>query len=397
MIFRKNQNGFRQKRFTVDQILTAHRLIEGVKAKNLKAVIMFVDFSKAFDSIHRSKLNEIILAYGIPEETASAIMMLYENSRSMVRSPDGDTEFFEVLAGVLQGDTLAPFLFILCLDYALRTSVDSHTELGFTLEISRSPRYPARVITDVDYADDIALLSDTIEEASKLLHLVESAASEIGLYINAKKTEFICYNQHGNITSKSGVAIKSVDEFNYLGSNIHSTEKDIITRKAKAWKALDGLTVIWKSSLTDKMKRDLFKAVVDPILTYGSTRWTLTKQQEASLDGTYTRLLRTALNISWKKHPTKKRIYGHLSPISTSIRERRLKLAGHLWRNKQELASDVLFWDPKQGKHSIGRPHHTYIDQLVDDTDLALEDIPTAMDDRKIWRERIKQIRARPT
>ena len=99
-------------------------------------------------------------------------MMLYENSRSMVRSPDGDTEFFEVLAGVLQGDTLAPFLFILCLDYALRTSVDSHTELGFTLEISRSPRYPARVITDVDYAEDIALLSDTIEKALKLLHLV---------------------------------------------------------------------------------------------------------------------------------------------------------------------------------------------------------------------------------
>ena len=99
----------------------------------------------------------------------------------------------------------------------------------------------------VDYADDIALLSDTIEEASKLLHLVESAASEIGLYINAKKTEFISYNQHGNITSKSGVAIKSVDEFNYLGINIHSTEKDIINRKAKAWKALDGLTVIWKS------------------------------------------------------------------------------------------------------------------------------------------------------
>ena len=143
------------------------------------------------------------------------------------------------------------------------------------------------------------------------------------------------------------------------------------------------------------MKGDLFKAVVDSILTYGLTTWTLTKQQEASLDGTYTRLLRTALNISWKKHPTKKRIYSHLSPISTSIRERRLKLAGHLWRNKQELASDVLFWDPKQGKRSIGRPHRTYIDQLVDDTDLALEDIPKAMDDRKIWQERIKQVRVR--
>ena len=110
---------------------------------------MFVDFSKAFDSVHRKKLNEIILANGIHEEIASTIMMLYQNSKSMVRSPDGDTDFFDIIAGVLQGDTLAPFLFILCLDYALRTSVNLHKELGFTLTKSRSSRYPAEIITDL--------------------------------------------------------------------------------------------------------------------------------------------------------------------------------------------------------------------------------------------------------
>ena len=94
-ILRKNQNGFRQKKSTVGQILTIRRIIEGVKAKNLKAVLLFVDFSKAFDSIHRRKLEEIMLAYGIPQEIVSAITMLYKNSRSMVRSPDGDTEFFD--------------------------------------------------------------------------------------------------------------------------------------------------------------------------------------------------------------------------------------------------------------------------------------------------------------
>ena len=81
-------------------------------------VSLFVDFSKAFDPVHSERLNEIILAYGIPEETVSLIMMLYENSKSMARPPDGDTDFFDILAGVLQGDTLASFLLILCLDYA---------------------------------------------------------------------------------------------------------------------------------------------------------------------------------------------------------------------------------------------------------------------------------------
>ena len=76
-------------------------------------------------------MKEILLKYGIP--TICAIMMLYKNTRSMVRSPDGDTSCFEITTGVLQGDTLASFLFIICLDYILKTSLDNNRELGFTL------------------------------------------------------------------------------------------------------------------------------------------------------------------------------------------------------------------------------------------------------------------------
>ena len=131
-ILRRNQNGFRKGRSTVGQILTVRRIIEGVRAKNLQAVLLFVDFSKAFDSIHRGKMQEILLAYGIPDEVVAAIMMLYQNTTAKVQSPDGDTDSFNILAGVLQGDTLAPFIFIICLDYVLRTSIDLSKELGFT-------------------------------------------------------------------------------------------------------------------------------------------------------------------------------------------------------------------------------------------------------------------------
>ena len=160
-----------------------------------------MDFSKAFDSIHRGKMEEILHAYGIPSRIVQAVMMLYKNTRSLVRSPDGDTDFFEILAGVLQGDTLAPYLFIICLDYVLRVSADKNQDLGFTLAKARSKRHPAKMITDVDYADDLALASDIIEDAEKLLHSLESAAKQIGLHINAKKTEFMCYNQTGQIKS----------------------------------------------------------------------------------------------------------------------------------------------------------------------------------------------------
>ena len=120
-ILRKNQNGFRRNRSTTSQILTIRRILEGVRAKNLQATLIFVDFTKAFDSIHRGKMEQILLAYGIPKETVAAITILYRNTKVKVRSPDGDTEYFDIVAGVLQGDTLAPYHFIICLDYVLRT------------------------------------------------------------------------------------------------------------------------------------------------------------------------------------------------------------------------------------------------------------------------------------
>ena len=188
-VLRRNQNGFRPNRSTQGQILTVRRLIEGVKAKNLQATIAFVDFSKAFDFIHRSKLADILRSYGIPNEKVKAIMMLYKGTKSLVRSSDGDTRFFEIQVGVLQGDTLAPLLFILALDYVLRMSADNDRNLGFTLQRSVGRRYPPKTITDADYADDLALLSDNHEKAQKLLHALEQHTASIGHFVNTKKTE----------------------------------------------------------------------------------------------------------------------------------------------------------------------------------------------------------------
>ena len=123
-ILRKNQNVFQRNRSTTSQILTIRRILEGVRAINLQATLIFVDFTKAFDSIHRGKMEQILLAYGILKETVAAITILNRNTKVKVRSPDGDTEYFDIEAGVLQGDTLAPYLFIICLDYVLRTSID---------------------------------------------------------------------------------------------------------------------------------------------------------------------------------------------------------------------------------------------------------------------------------
>ena len=177
------------------------RILEGVRAKNLQVTLLFVDFTKAFDSIHRGKMEQILLAYGLPKETVAAIMILYKNTKVKVRSPDGDTEYFDIVAGVLQGDTLAPYLFIICLDYVLRTSIDKIRENGFELTKKRSRRYPAKTITDADYTDDIVMLANTPNQAETLLHSLERATAGIGLHINTHKTEYMCFNQAGDIST----------------------------------------------------------------------------------------------------------------------------------------------------------------------------------------------------
>ena len=151
-------------------------------------------------------------------------MMLYRNTKVKVRSPDRDTDYFDIVAGVLQGDTLDPYLFIICLDYVLRTSIDKIEDNGFKLTKERSRRYPTHTIKDGDYADDIAFLANIPAQAETLLHSLERAAASIGLYVNAHKTEYMCFNQRGNISTLNGSSLKLVDKFTYLGSSVSSTE-----------------------------------------------------------------------------------------------------------------------------------------------------------------------------
>ena len=140
-------------------------------------------------------------------------MMPYRNTKVKICFSDGDTDYFDVVAGVLQGDTLAPYLFIICLDYVLRSSIDKMKDNGFKLTKEKSRRYPAQTITDADYIDDIVLLANTPTQAEILLHSLERTAAGIGLHVNTDKTEHMCFNQRGDIFILNSSSLKLVDKF----------------------------------------------------------------------------------------------------------------------------------------------------------------------------------------
>ena len=171
--------------------------------------------------------------------------------------------------------------------------------------------------------------------------------------------------------------------FRVIASN--SEHFDILTN---AWTAINRLSIIWKSDLTDKRKRSFFQAAVASILLYGCTTWTLTKRLEKKLEGNYTRMLRAILNKSWRQYPTRHQLYGHLSPITKTIQVSRTRHAGQCWRSRDELIRDVLLWTPTHGRAKAGRPARTYIQQLCEDTGCCPEDLARAINDREEWRER---------
>ena len=237
-ILRKEQNGFRRNRSTTSQTLTIRRILEGVCTKNQDASILFVNFTKAFDSIQRGKMEQTLLAYGLPKETVAAIMMLYKNTKVKVRFLDGDTDYFDIVAGVLQGDTVVPYLFII---YVHRKSIDKMKNNGFKLTKKRSRRHFAQTITDVDYTDDIALMANIPSKAETLLNCLERAAAGIGLHVNSCSFQTISqgfglagyishkryvigvvqvFNLRSDISILNDSSLKLVDRFTNQGSGI---------------------------------------------------------------------------------------------------------------------------------------------------------------------------------
>ena len=151
----------------------------------------------------------------------------------------------------------------------LRISIDKIKESGFELTKKRSRRYPAKTITDANNADDIVILANAPTQVETLLQSLERVTASIAPpHVNAHKTECMCFNQRGDISTQGSSCLKLLDKFTYQESSVSATEKDSDTRLAKPWTENDRLSVIWKSDLTDKMKHSFFQTAVVSTLLY---------------------------------------------------------------------------------------------------------------------------------
>ena len=339
-IFRVNQAGFRKERSGIDQIHIISRILAGAIDKQLPIFITFVDFMKAFDSINRLVMFNILRHYGVPLKIVKAIEAIYHHSKSVVLVDGNISEEFNVTTDVLQGDTLALFLFIIVIDYIMKNAQLDHAndegECGFIT----NERQPATIIHDLEFSDDITLLESTFERAPSQLTKTVEWANKAGLQINTIKTQALTNQTTNNKTLKlDGHNIEWINNFKYFGSMILSSETNINAWKNQAWKAFWKMKNSWKSTtIPIYLKINVFRASCLSILLYGSESWIITSKIEKTLNSFDTSYYRIILNIKQLDKISNNTIYKTVKqePLTQTIQQQQLRFIGYcLRRNKK--------------------------------------------------------------
>ena len=194
---RPNQNGFRPLRSTAQHVLTWKRIHEEVcSMKDSRLITVFIDFTKAFDSIDWNYIDNILLAYDVPNEIVDAVMSVYYGAKAAVKYNGTISDYFDLGVGILQGDTLAPYLFIIVLDWVMRNAIPDPS-ISFTINERVGTRtrtiVEAKYLTGLDFADDIVLISSDEKKVQSMVLLVENWTLKAALNINASKTKYFLY------------------------------------------------------------------------------------------------------------------------------------------------------------------------------------------------------------
>ena len=357
---RREQAGFRPKHGTEEQIFILRNIIEQSLEWNTVLYLVFVDYEKAFDSIDRDTLWKIMKSYGIPDKFIAIVRAFYRNNRAAVLHGDSQSEMFEIKSGVKQGCVMSGFLFLLVIDWIMRRTVEGE-RTGIRWRMMDT-------LEDLDYADDIVLITESWRHAQQKLERLNSNGLRTGLKINKKKTESLRINAANNSAFKVGDEdIKDVESFTYLGATVTTTggaAEDINKRIGKARQAYYRLRKIWSSSiLRRKTKMRIFQANVVSVLVYGCTTWKMTVADEHKLDVFVHSCLRRILKIYWPTRMSNeevRRIAG-VQQVSTQIRTRRWKYIGHILRMDSDDNQRVaLRWTPAAGRRRRGRPKETW-------------------------------------
>ena len=351
---RVEQAGFRQDRSCTDHIATMRIIIEQSLEWQTPLYTVFVNFQKAFDRVDRDAIWRLMYHYGFPPKFVAIIQQLYEDATCQVIHDGKLTAPFSVQTSVRQGCLLSPTIFLMVVDWVMRQSTaGQRTGIQWTF---------TKQLEDLDFADDIGLLSHKQQDVQEKLCRVAAETEKTGLQINIGKTEDMRVNSNQDDPLRLHQEnIKEVDKFVYLGSVVSKdgeTDEDIKCRINKAIHAFNTLRPIWRSNaLSLRNKIRIFNTNVKSVLLYGSETWSVTKTNTHKLQ-TFAYIF----NIRWPEVVSNEQLWDKTkqTPIETEIRKRKWGWIDHtLPKPASNITRQALDWNP-QGKRKVGRPKQTW-------------------------------------
>ena len=321
-------------------------------------VMTFVDFVRAFDSADREVIWKLMHQYRFLPKITSVTKQLYEDSNCQIIHNGKLTQPFAVRTGVRQGCMLSPIIFLIVIDWIMRRT---------TSECDTGLQWTTNRLEDLDFADDICLLSHNRHDAQTKLERLAEEARKTGLRINTAKTEVMRINtEHGEPLMLSGCSIKDTDRFTYLGSVVTvdgGAVEDVGNRINKARLAFNALRPIWRTkALSMHSKIRIFNSNVKAVLLYGSETWRVTTSITRKLQVFVNRCLRFIVDVRWPDKISNVDLWARTNqkPIDQEIRRRKWGWIGHTLRKPADnTAQQALDWNP-QGKRKIGRPKTTW-------------------------------------
>uniref|UniRef100_A0A3B3HTA8 Reverse transcriptase domain-containing protein n=1 Tax=Oryzias latipes TaxID=8090 RepID=A0A3B3HTA8_ORYLA len=376
-ILPESQCGFRANRSTHDMIFTLRQLQEKCAEQRQPLIVTFVDFSKAFDTVHRETLWKLLSRYGCPQTFIRVLRSFHDGMTASIRCGDSCSDAFSVGHGVKQGCVLAPTLFNIFLTAVLQSMPE---ELGDLFIRTRSDgdlfnlrRLKAKnktrelLIQELLFADDSALVTQSLQAMQELLTAFAEASARFGLTINIKKTEVLIQDTHNaklnpRTVLLNGTPLAEVDKFSYLGSTISnsgSIDTEISKRIQSAASAFGKLrSRLWdQRGIHLKTKIKVYRAIIMPTLLYSSETWTTYKRHIKSLYKVQQRHLRQLMNISWKDNVSNLEVLNRaeMPSVEEMLTTCQLRWAGHVIRMEDtRLPKAVFFGELKEGSRKVG-------------------------------------------
>ena len=379
-----SQAAYQPGRSTIEQIQSIQQIIEKVNEFNRTAVICFIDFTKAFDSVNQEMLwNTLHKFTNLNPAYINLIAKLYQDSKAFIRTDIGKTRCISILRGVKQGDLLSAHLFCIVLSVILEQTFEG-LEYGV--------RIGGEVHTDKGYVDDVGLITTSVQEMNIILDRLHDTALLFGLNINITKTKIMLIGTHHLVTLPNikGKNIEIVESFEYLGrilSNDNNDQKAVEHRIGKAWNAFSKMrSIITSKHLSMESKRKTYESYILPVLLYASETITWTTTLESKMNVFNNDIMRWMTNhrrldkvkIVELRNKTK------LEPVMNIIHRRKLTWYGHFKRSS--LPIKVLVEGNIEGVRKKGRPRRRWRDDIKDWTQLSWSSINFKVKNRTEWR-----------